>query len=111
MPVSPVGHMPKDELLRYIIETVVANGFGNRYMWVCSNRSKLLPEGGDIDRLRKQLAPLTRQMRAALDFASTPRKLVRDDEAKALWAQEYPRLSGGHPGMFGAMTTRADAHV
>ncbi len=109
--VSTVGHITKDELLRYITETDAANGFGNRYMWVCSNRSKLLPEGGDIDRLHQQLAPLTRRMRTALDFARTPRKLTRDDEAKDLWAKEYPRLSSGHPGMFGAMTARAEAHV
>jgi len=46
--VSIVGHITRDELLRFSTSTDTANGFANRFLWVCSRRSKLLPEGGNI---------------------------------------------------------------
>ena len=47
--VSLVGHITKDELLRYFDSTEAANGFGNRILWLRVQRSKLKPEGGRID--------------------------------------------------------------
>ena len=34
-----------------------------------------------------------------------------DDSARELWMRVYPQLSEGEPGMLGAMTSRAEAHV
>lgn len=41
-----VGHITEMELRRYLSETEVFNGFGNRFIWICVKRSKVLPEGG-----------------------------------------------------------------
>ena len=46
--VSIIGHITQDELLRYLDRTEVANGFGNRFVWGCVRRSKLLPDGGRV---------------------------------------------------------------
>src|SRR5207247_3820982 len=46
--ISLIGHVTKDELLRYLDSTEMANGFANRILWICVQRSKLLPEGGQI---------------------------------------------------------------
>ena len=35
----------------------------------------------------------------------------RDGEARDLWHYVYPRLSGGRPGLLGAVTARAEAQV
>ncbi len=35
----------------------------------------------------------------------------RDAEARTLWHKVYAELSGGHAGLFGAVTSRAEAQV
>lgn len=37
--ISIVGHITRDELLRYLEDTEAANGFGNRFLWFCVRRS------------------------------------------------------------------------
>src|SRR5690606_37128729 len=46
--ISIVGHTTQDELLRYLNDTEAANGFANRFMWVAVQRSKQLPDGGNL---------------------------------------------------------------
>ena len=107
--ISIVGHITKDELLRYLNATEAGNGFGNRFLWVCTKRSKLLPEGGELHRV--DFGPIVRQLIAVREFARACGELRRDDAARALWAEIYGALSEGKPGMFGAMTSRAEAQV
>ncbi len=47
--ISIVGHITPEELRRCLTETEMANGFGNRFLWLCVRRSKFLPEGGKCD--------------------------------------------------------------
>ena len=44
-----VGHITKDELLRYLTATELANGFLNRFLLIAVDRSKLLPFGSALD--------------------------------------------------------------
>ena len=44
--ISLLVHITRDELRRYLEATETANGFGNRFLWVCVRRSKQLPDGG-----------------------------------------------------------------
>jgi hypothetical protein len=44
--ISVIGHITREELTRNLSQTEVANGLGNRFLWLCVRRSKLLPEGG-----------------------------------------------------------------
>src|SRR5262249_60837842 len=37
--VGLIGHITADELRRYLSSTEAANGFGNRFLWVCCRRS------------------------------------------------------------------------
>src|SRR5262249_20319862 len=46
--ISILGHITKEELLRNLSTTEMSNGFANRILWVCSKRSKQLPEGGNF---------------------------------------------------------------
>jgi hypothetical protein len=43
--ISILGHITKTELKSLLTETEVANGYGNRVLWLCVRRSKLLPRG------------------------------------------------------------------
>ena len=107
--ISIIGHITRDELRRYLDATETANGFGNRFLWVCVRRSQVLPYGGQLSAV--DFAPLVDQLRKAIGRAREAGELKHDDSARAIWIKEYPRLSEGEPGMLGAMTSRAEAQV
>lgn len=107
--VSVIAHITRAELLRVLDDTAYANGFGNRFLWVAVRRARCLPEGGALQEV--ELEPLRRRLAEALRVARTTTRMVRDDPARALWAEVYPALSEGRPGLLGAMTARAEAQV
>jgi hypothetical protein len=107
--VGIVGHITKQELLRHITATELANGFFNRFMVVAVQRSKTLPfggrlGGGDLDRVREQL-------RLAARFASIEKDVTFDPHARERWIAAYDELSRGEAGLVGAATARAEAHT
>ena len=107
--ISIVGHVTDDELRRYLTVTEAGNGFANRFLWVCVRRSKCLPEGGCLS--EQNLEPLVRSLREAVEFARGTARIERDAEARELWAQVYPGLSDGRPGLSGSVTSRAEAQT
>ncbi len=107
--ISIIGHVTKDELLRYLTATESGNGFGNRILWTCVRRSKFLPEGGELHLI--DLSAVVNRLRSAVEFARRADEVRRGPEARALWADVYPDLSEAPLGMFGAMTSRAEAQV
>jgi hypothetical protein len=107
--VGIVGHITKDELLRYLTATELANGFFNRFLVLAVDRSKLLPFGSAID--NAQLAEIRDAVRLALRFAAMDRPLAFDDASRERWIDVYPELSASQPGLAGAASARAEAHV
>ncbi len=107
--ISIIGHISKDELLRYLDRTEAGNGFGNRFLWLCVRRSKVLPEGGSVD--PAALEALTGRFRHAVSFAHEAREIRRDEEAREVWWEVYPELSEEKLGLLGAMIARGEAHV
>ena len=104
-----VGHITKDELLRYLTATELANGFANRFLLVAVDRSKLLPFGSALD--TDQLAEVRDAARLGLRFAGERRALPLDPAARERWIEIYPQLSAAQPGLAGAATAREEAHV
>jgi Protein of unknown function (DUF3987) len=107
--ISFVGHITRDELVRLLTDTAKTNGFANRFLWICARRSKLLPEGGELHKVN--FAPIQRKIQDAVDFTRNVTVLRRDDHARAIWHEVYPALSEGKPGMFGSVTSRAEAQT
>jgi len=107
--VSIIGHITRDELLMELSNNDKVNGFGNRNLWLCVQRSKFLPDGGDWDNLN--LGPLISRIGHAVEFARSAGEMRRDPDARAMWHAVYPQLSGERPGLFGSLTSRAEAHV
>jgi hypothetical protein len=107
--ISLVGHITRDELRRNMTATEQTNGFGNRFLWLCVQRSKALPEGGRIHQV--DFTDLLTRLGNVMHFADTVGQMDRDAEAKRIWAQVYPDLSEGQPGLLGAMLSRAEAQV
>jgi hypothetical protein len=106
--VSVIGHITAPELVRHVSALEMANGFANRFVFICVRRSKLLPEGGELD--EALLAPLLRRLAEALSHAA-PRPVRFDEAARALWWQRYFSLSTSAPGLLGAILGRAEAHT
>ena len=106
---SIIGHITQDELLRHLTETEQTNGFANRFLWVLVRRSKLIPRPRGVP--EEILSPLINRLKGAVDFARKTAVVDRDEEAESLWEKIYPELSEGKPGLFGAITARAEAQV
>jgi Protein of unknown function (DUF3987) len=104
---SVIAHITPGELLNRLTETDKINGFANRFLLICVRRSKFLPEGGvEID-----FNDILDGLRKAVKAAKGRGALKRDDNSKALWAEEYRRLTAERDGLRGALCSRAEAHV
>ncbi|MBU4557419.1 MAG: hypothetical protein KJ747_11170 [Actinobacteria bacterium] len=107
--ISVISHITKDELLRNLTATEMANGFANRFLWFCVRRSKKLPFGGSPDPVR--LAAITGRIAEAVAFATQAGSIGWTSEARDDWVALYDDLSEGRPGMVGALTARGEAQV
>ena len=107
--ISMIGHVTRDELLRYLNSTEMANGFANRFLWFCVRRSKELPEGGQV--WREDFSTIVERLKAAVAFARSATDLQRDEAARQVWREVYGPLSEGKLGLLGSVTSRAEAQV
>lgn len=107
--VSIVGHITREELLKRLKDTAQANGFANRFLWICARRSKALPRGGNLDPSR--LHPFIHRMKEAVDFAHSSKPIVWGKRAGKLWDSIYAYRFGGKPGLLGAITSRGEAQT
>ena len=107
---SLIGHVTREELLRRLDSTETANGFINRILLVCARRSQLLPMGGASFTLN---AGILGALKEATDQARRMgnTRMQFDQDAETLWRAVYEELSEGKPGLLGAATSRAEAHV
>ena len=103
--ISIVGHITEADLRRYFNSTDAANGFGNRILWVCVRRSKLLPEGGSV--CVEEIERLVGRLRSVTNFARGVGEMHKGGHATALWKDVYPSLSADRFGLFGSVTSRA----
>jgi hypothetical protein len=107
--ISIIGHITKDELRRYLDRTEMGNGFANRFLWVCVRRSKTLPEGSCLG--EDGFKSILGRLMAAIEFARSMEEIKKNDRARGLWAEVYPDLSAGKPGLIGAVISRGEAQV
>ena len=114
--ISIIGHITKDELQLELAETDKANGFANRFLYVCVKRSKQLPFGGGeispttVVELRRRLSEAGR---LAKNHSITKHAGVigMTERANRIWVEQYPQLSEGFDGLLGSVTARAAALV
>ena len=109
--ISLIAHITQRELAQHLHPTETHNGFANRCLWTCVQRSQSLPEGGNLSAL--ELSAVASQLRRAVDWAGSATGILfeRDNAARELWQDWYPVLSQVHPGLYGAATSRAEAQV
>ena len=107
--ISLIGHIVKDEVLRYLSRTEAGNGFANRFLWVCAKRSKAICDEVTPDEV--QWSRFVARLKSIIESARKTGELRRDEGAQEIWRKVYPTLSEGEPGLFGAVTSRAEAQV
>ncbi|HYR45559.1 MAG TPA: hypothetical protein VER78_01045, partial [Thermoanaerobaculia bacterium] len=67
------------------------------------------PEGGNLE--ESTLSSFYSCIRNTLEAARRVGQMCRSEAARELWRKVYPLLSEGEPGLFGAITSRAEAQV
>jgi hypothetical protein len=107
--ISVLAHITVAELKQQLTKTDMANGFANRFLWICAARSKCLPFGGAVN--EKALGDLAEESRQAIEFARGVGRIELAVEARAEWSRVYPVLSEARRGLLGAITARAEAQA
>jgi hypothetical protein len=106
------GAITPKELLNLLSSADRPNGLANRFLFVCTQRSKLLPFGGNVD--RAALEHLAMRMGMAIQQAAGAQaggRCMWSHDAAQHWKEIYPVLSGGRDSLIGAMTARAEVQV
>src|ERR1700733_203745 len=106
---SIIAHTTADELRRELTEIEAANGFSNRFLWVYSRRSKLLPRGGEL--AERDLDEIADWLRQAKTAASVQQRMDFDAAAWKMWEDSYERLTRDQPGISGAIVARGAPQV
>ena len=86
---SIIGHATRHELLKTVREADVFGGSMNRFLWVLSQRARLLPFGGDLD----DLGTVPQRIDDVITFARTVGRMWRSPEADRVWASVYAELT------------------
>ncbi len=105
-----VSHITLFELISRLSETESLNGFGNRILWVCARRSKLVawPEPMDAERLQQFQYELSEIIASHKDADN----IIPDGEVRRAWQDcYYEQLTQERPGQAGCLVNRAEAQV
>lgn len=105
--ISIIGHITNEELKDKLTKTEQANGFANRFIWICVRRKRKLSR----HKYRLDMNALNERFAAAARFASAVREIDLAPETENQWDDYYYSLPDETPGIFGALTDRAEGHV
>lgn len=105
---STIAHITRKELLDRLTSTDRANGFANRFLFIWTQRVKLLPKG---DMVNLDCNAVVAKLHAAVEAAAFTGELKRDGETETIWEEEYKRLTTRGETMTDALLSRAEAHV
>lgn len=107
--VSICGHITREELDKHLSSVEAFNGLGNRFLWVCARRSKLLPFGGEAD--PRVMSSLAQYLAGVVDDAREAGAMRWAGSGARLWEAVYDDLTAAQPGVLGALTSRSEAHT
>jgi hypothetical protein len=106
---SLAGHITQHELAKYLSDVEVFGGLGNRILWAAVKRSKILPRPAPLD--EASISRLGSRLAAAAQLAGAAGEIGWTSTGLTLWESSYGRLTEDRPGLWGAITARAEAHV
>lgn len=106
---SLIADVTPEELKHYLDDVEFMNGFLNRFIIVYSERGKLVPTPGQIE--REQFDDLCARIRSAATLAEDTQEMARDSATERLWVALYPQLASPPPGRLSNLLSRARPHV
>jgi hypothetical protein len=109
--ISILGHITGEELQQSLKTCDFFNGFANRFLWLCVQRSRVLPFGGKIENIKAKIKEEIAQLQATINWARDVGEIHRSPAANKYWASIYEELTAEIPGRFGAAIGRAEAQV
>lgn len=107
--ISILTHITMQELAVCLGEVQAVNGFGNRFLWICARRAKLVPLPARMP--DAELAPLQRELWRLVGLAQRRGTMTMTPPAVALWESLYTELSQEHSGLAGSIINRAEAQT
>jgi len=107
--ISMIGHITRTELNRLLTANDAGNGFANRILWTHSTRTKLLPDGGEIEKV--DFSEVIVSLQQAVRLARSCTEIKRSTEARECWHSIYPELTKELHGRWGEVTSRGEAQV
>lgn len=91
---SFIGHITGEELRSCLSPVEIASGFANRFLMVCSEKSKSLPEGGEpLDQAKAHF--FARRIARCAGLALGVGRVTRTEEGSGFWASIYEGLGTG----------------
>lgn len=107
--INIITHITMQELAICLGDVQAVNGFGNRFLWICARRSKLVALPSRMP--ETELSPLQREMWRVVAQAQKRGAMKMNGNALALWENIYPDLSQEHTGLAGSIINRAEAQT
>lgn len=107
--INILTHITMQELAVCLGDVQAFNGFGNRFLWICARRSKLVPLPPRMEQC--ELARIQRELWRLVSLAQRRGAMCFTDHAMTLWEQVYPWLSQEHMGLVGSIINRAEAQT
>lgn len=107
--ISIVTHTTLNELNHLLDPTMLTNGFCNRFLWICADRSKILAMPRPMP--ESALLPLCRELWTRIGKAQKCDTLVFTKGANDYWINIYTQLSAEQEGVLGDVTSRSEAQV
>jgi hypothetical protein len=86
---SIVGHVTRQELVKVARESDIFGGTMNRFLFLLSERARLLPHGGDLD----DLGTVPARIGDVIAFARGVGRVRRSPAANRLWESVYHELT------------------
>ena len=107
--INIITHITMQELAVCLGDVQAFNGFGNRFLWICARRSKLVALPSRMP--EAELAPLQREMWRLVGEAQKRGAVTMNASTVELWESLYPEISKEHTGLAGSIINRAEAQT
>jgi hypothetical protein len=107
-----IANVTRSDLVK-INPVDIGNGFINRFMFIWSERGRLLPEGANIDALFKSeaFALVLKELHEAIAASAERGEVVRSPESEELWKSMYYDFNRGGDTVVDKLIARNDAHT
>ena len=107
--INIITHITMQELAVCLGDVQAFNGFGNRFLWICARRSKLVAMPPRMP--ETELAPIQRELWRLVAQAQKCGAMTMTANALEMWEGVYPEISKEHTGLAGSIINRGEAQT